>query len=219
MLGAVQMRWFISGLKESNSLWKIICSSVPLSFKTGWPRPEVDGYDGWTADRELFGLFRQIRQISIENLLFITGDVHFPYLLSYDPFINGTPFCYEAGATPLSAITLPPSSPDKTLNPTVIWSKGEFVKGAKNFGCAKVSADGSIKISFVREDGHVMFEKVLYPKAQDPKWKKLLRTMENQVCSFKKVGSIFAIAVCLFIKLYIVMFSVDNASEIRSTKA
>jgi len=172
MLGKPQMKWLLTSLKYSNALWKIVVSSVPLSFPTGFPRPEVDGYDGWTADRALFYLFGNIRETGVENLLFITGDVHFPYLLSYDPFIDGTPFCYEVGATPMSAIPLAPSKPDPTLNPTMIWSAGEFVKGPMNFGHVQVHSNGNLKIRFIKEDGVVMFEKTLVGKKSPAYWKK-----------------------------------------------
>jgi len=35
MLGEEQSIWLINSLKSSNQLWKIIVSSVPLSFPTG----------------------------------------------------------------------------------------------------------------------------------------------------------------------------------------
>jgi len=161
MLGKEQLEWFISSLERSSALWKVVASSVPLSYPTGWPRPEVDGYDGWTADKSLMVLFEKIKGTGSKNILFITGDVHFPYLVSYDPFSNGTPFCYEFGATPLCSIPLPPSKPDQSLNPTVIWSCGEFVKGPMNFGHLLVQTDGNVKVRFIRDDGHVLFEKVL----------------------------------------------------------
>jgi len=220
MLGKVQTEWLITSLRESsNTLWKIVCSSVPLSFSTGWPKPEVDGYDGWTADRQLFDMFRQIRDAGVENLLFITGDVHFPYLLSYDPFANGTPFCYEAGATPLSAIPLAPTKPVKTLNPNVIWSDGEFLKGPMNFGHAEVNTDGSIKISFIRGDGQVMFEEILHPKGGVPKWKKVLRTIDNTLCGSKIIGSIFVITLCLFVQVYSLLFRGDHTKQWSSANA
>eukprot|EP01052_Picozoa_sp_SAG31_P001089 SAG31_NODE_35_length_31836_cov_10.841352_8_plen_181_part_00 len=46
MLGRAQHDWLLRSLLESTATWKFICSSVPLSFPTGWPRPEETGYDG-----------------------------------------------------------------------------------------------------------------------------------------------------------------------------
>jgi len=217
ILGKLQCNWLISSLhNSSNGFWKIIVSSVPLSYPTGWPTPEVDGYDGWTADRELFYLFQRIRDTGVKNILFITGDVHFPYLISYDPFTMGTPFCYEAGATPFSAIPLPPSTPDDTLNPTVIWSEGAFVKGPMNFGHVQVNTDGSLKIKFIRDDGHVMFEKVLHAKREGLAWKKMIHACRNEINANATFGMILAVAVCIFFKVFYSLSPRDPAIELSS---
>jgi len=220
ILGKVQCEWLISSLKScSNDSWKILVSSVPLSFPTGWPTPEVDGYDGWIADRELFYLFQRIRNTGVRNILFITGDVHFPYLISYDPFTMGTPFCYEAGATPFSAIPLPPSKPVDTLNPTVLWCEGEFLKGPMNFGYVEVYPDGTLKIKFVRGDGYVMFEKVLYAKEEMLRWK-TVRSLFHEIKSNSMFAFIFAIVVCIFFKaLYLVSWSWRDAVKEWSSLA
>jgi len=222
ILGKVQCEWLISSLKScSNESWKILVSSVPLSFPTGWPTPEVDGYDGWTADRELFYLFQRIRDTGVKNILFITGDVHFPYLISYDPFTMGSPFCYEAGATPFSAIPLPPSTPVETLNPKVIWCEGEFVKGPMNFGYLQVNPDGTLKIKFIREDGYVMFEKMLYAKEEMPRWKKKIHTLLHKIKCNSKISFIVVIVVCILFKvLYLVSCTCrESAKELSSLAA
>jgi len=160
MLGAEQREWFFDGLSKSRSTWQIVVSSVPLSLPTG-SKVDVDGFDGWKADRKLLLFFEDVRATGVTNLLFVTGDVHYPYLMSYDPFKKGTPMFYEVGATPLSAIPLPPAEPDKTLNPTTIWTEGEFAKGPMNFGCIEISADGNLSIKFTNDVGEELFSTVL----------------------------------------------------------
>merc|ERR1719285_291456 len=105
--------------------------------------------------------FEKIRETGVVNLLFVTGDVHYPYLMSYDPFNKGSPMFYEVGATPLSAIPLPPAQPDKTLNPEIIWTDGEFAKGPMNFGYLEMSAGGDISIKFINGNGKELFSTVL----------------------------------------------------------
>jgi len=70
---------------------------------------------------------------------------------------------HEVGATPLCALTLPPSKPVKTLNPTVIWSAGEFAKSPANFGRIIVQKDGDIKIDIVDENGKALYSTKLKP--------------------------------------------------------
>jgi len=71
---------------------------------------------------------------------------------------------YEVGATPLRALSLPPTTPAKTLNPTVIWSEGVFARGPNNFGHVKVAKNGTIKIAIIAENGEELFTTSLNPK-------------------------------------------------------
>jgi len=162
ILGCEQTNWFLDGLRNSTAMWHIVVSSVPLSLPTG-SKKEVDGFDGWKADRKLLTFFEKIRDTGVVNLLFVTGDVHYPYLISYDPFDKGSPMFYEVGATPLSAIPLPPATPDKTLNPTTIWIDGKFGTGPMNFGYLEMSTEGDISIRFITGDGKELFSTELKP--------------------------------------------------------
>jgi len=71
MLGAVQKRWLMNGLRRSKATWKIIFSSSVFN-------PTVKcGADNWceyrTEGREIS---RFIRNHGIRNVVFITGDIH-----------------------------------------------------------------------------------------------------------------------------------------------
>ncbi len=194
ILGAAQLAWLLEGLSASSATWKMICTSVPLSFPTGWPRPDEtvrrpdglglppiasdrlwlpliaygrlrdgehahcslgasrakmmrpagpprapsalavcwQGYDGWSdgnsqsssgPERELLAILEHVRDAPISNVVWVSGDVHFPFCVAYDPFGSGSPLCYEIGATPIHALCLPPPAPgrqDTSLRPTVL---------------------------------------------------------------------------------------------------
>jgi alkaline phosphatase D len=93
ILGEAQLKWLLAGLSASTATWKFICTSIPLSYPTGWPRPEETGYDGWAdgkqsdnstgPEMELRGILQHIRDTPIRNVVFISGDVHFPFCISY----------------------------------------------------------------------------------------------------------------------------------------
>ncbi len=64
LLGEAQLKWVKEGIVNSKSTWKIFVTSVPLSWPTGWPKPEEKGYDGWSdegAAKEFYNLLTFIR--------------------------------------------------------------------------------------------------------------------------------------------------------------
>merc|ERR1719397_67210 len=121
-------------------------------------------YITWTADKNLLELFKKIRETEAKNLLFVTGDVHFPYFMHYDPFNSKKPFCYEIGATPLSGLPLPPSKPDATLNPTLVWTTGEFLTGPMNFGYVEMTGKGHVSLKFITNDGSELYSTEISPE-------------------------------------------------------
>ena len=174
LLGTKQLTWLLDGLKASRATWKFIATSVPLSYPTGWPRPEETGYDGWSDGQwdtisgpeiELQKIFEQIRDGPIHNVIFLSGDVHFPFCISYDPFNQGKPLVYEIGATPFHALPLPPPErgPDNTFHPTVLYADGKFGGDLFNFG--HLIIDESAKLTFIIRDvkGHSLYELKLEP--------------------------------------------------------
>lgn len=163
ILGHDQLQWLLSSLSQSKSTWKMIATSIPLSYPTGWPTPDVDGYDGWSdgkrghvggPEAELKQIFDHLRVEKIANIVFLSGDVHFPFAISYDPFHSGKPLFYEIGATPFHALCLPPpeNGPDDTFNPTVLFAQGSFGGKDFNFGQVSIADDG--EFSFHIRDRH-----------------------------------------------------------------
>ncbi len=171
MLGETQMTWLKDSLSSSKSTWKFIVSSVPLAYPTGFPQPEVDGRDSWAngADRsgyenELMQLLFFIETHDIENVVFLTGDAHWPYAISFDPDRDGEPNFYEFSNSPLSAIPLAPVNPDLTFNPNVLYAEGEFQGTLFNFGEITVAEDGTLTYKTLDIDGQVRFEVTLDPR-------------------------------------------------------
>lgn len=176
ILGDVQLQWLLDGLASSKSTWKFVASSIPLSFPTGYPTPEVDGYDGWSdgkwdhiggPEAELLKVFEHIRDKSVENVVFLSGDVHFPFALSYDPFHSGGPLFHEVAATPFHALCLPPpeSGPDNTFNPTVLYQEGSFGSKNFNFGQVNIASDGRFTFHIRDREGVSLFTLKLAPAA------------------------------------------------------
>jgi alkaline phosphatase D len=170
MLGAAQNAWLREGLTSSDSTWKFIISSVPLGYPTGFPQPQVDGRDGWADngepsgyETELMSLLYFIEANDIENVIFLSGDAHWPYALSFDPDRDGTPNFYELSASPLSAIPLAPGAVDQTFNPKVLYAEGTFQGDLFNFGQINITDDGALIFKIIDRDGTTRYELALQP--------------------------------------------------------
>jgi alkaline phosphatase D len=158
-------------LAESGTTWKFIVTSTPLSYPTGFPQPQVDGRDGWANyteksgyETELMALLFYIESQGIDNVVFLTGDTHWPFALSYDPDRDGAPNFYEFGSSPLSAIVLPPvARPDPTFNPTVLYAEGEFQGTLFNFGHIRVDDEGDLTFRVLDREGETHYEVTIEP--------------------------------------------------------
>ena len=149
MLGRQQFQWLVRSLSQSDAVWKIIATSVPLTIATGsnW---QTKGRDGWAngsiaagspGDRtgwehELLELIKTIRDRKIANVIWVTTDVHFAQVASLDPFDDGKPSSYELISGPLSAVSTKPAALDTTLHPARLYAEGEFY----NFGQVSIDA-------------------------------------------------------------------------------
>lgn len=175
ILGEKQKNWLLDGLGKSTRTWKFIATSVPLAYPTGWPRPEETGYDGWSdgnSDKisgpeiELLEIFRFIKDHNIQNVVFLSGDVHFPFCISYDPFEDGEPLAYEIGATPFHSLCLPPPErgPDESFHPNVLFAAGKFAdQSFLNFGHVEIDDDASFTFNIRDKNGASMYQLDLKP--------------------------------------------------------
>lgn len=154
MLGVAQKQWLKDVLTKSTATWKIIVSSVPLAtvggnerdpqkriYRDSWARGEADNPYGYM--RELTELATFLRERGVRNVLFLSGDHHFTNLYSYDPDGDGTPDFYEANVGPLRAGPSKGRLPEKTLNPTVLFSDA----GRATFTYGQLAIDGGGRLS------------------------------------------------------------------------
>lgn len=129
-LGADQIAWLKESLKASNATWKIICSDMPLGVVvTDWGTDIAENAangDGPPLGRELeiADLLSFINAENIQNLHFITADVHYCATNHYSPvraeFKDFNPF-WEHISGPLHAGTFAPGKMDNTFGPDQVF--------------------------------------------------------------------------------------------------
>jgi len=170
MLGAEQRRWLIESLSRSDATWKIVVSSVPISVPTAG--------DGWSDfhrkrgfHRELETILKATRDAHVENMVWITTDVHFATGFVYEPDKGFTFLEFTSG--PLSAGMFPKPDLDKSLHPRRLyyyggptpWQNASFAEARPflNFGELEVDASGALTQRIVNSDGQVIVEEKFSP--------------------------------------------------------
>ncbi len=139
-LGDVQVAWLENELKNSKAVWKVISADMPIGLNigdgtvdnipNGTPRWEAiaNGDNGVARGRELetARLLRFIKHEEINNIVWLTADVHYAAAHFYDPAKAQTkdfaPF-WEFVAGPLNAGSFGPNTTDGTFGPQVVFSK------------------------------------------------------------------------------------------------
>jgi alkaline phosphatase D len=158
LLGRAQLDWLKKGLSSSTATWKIVSSDVPLSIPTG-SRAEIYGRDAFAdgdpagaprtgSETELRELLTHLDREKVRNVVVVVTDVHFATSLRYEIDLDsdGKPLLFHELVTgPLSAVMLPPKTPDSTFAPRVLYVEG----GIFNFGFARV--DGEELVYEVRD--------------------------------------------------------------------
>lgn len=151
MLGVQQLAWLKESLANSTATWKMIVSSVPLSAPTGGPTADAFGNDGWAKgstwlasstgfEQELWDLAAFLDGRRMQNVVFLTGDLHRPLIIRYevDPNRDGDRLIFhEVVAGPLSASPRGEGEPDLDpfLRPRVLYHGG----GRMNFGFVQIA--------------------------------------------------------------------------------
>jgi alkaline phosphatase D len=178
MLGAEQLSWLKSTLASSTATWKVVVSSVPMSIPTG---SLTNGRDGWANfdqatgfERELLDILRFAQQSGIDDLVWITTDVHFAEAFRYTPFADAPDFrLLEIATGPMNAGIFPNRDFDTTLAPERLAFFGpataeavttwEQAKTWFNFGTLEIDADGTLDAAIVDLGGTRRFEVELRP--------------------------------------------------------
>lgn len=131
LMGEDQLSWLKRELSESKATWKIICSDMPIGVVVAeWGKEiyEAAANDdaGPPAGRELefARLLQYIAREDIENVHFITADVHYCASHYYDPnkatFKDFKPF-WEFVSGPLHAGAFGPNKLDATFGPQLVF--------------------------------------------------------------------------------------------------
>jgi alkaline phosphatase D len=135
-LGEQQIAWLKKELRESEAVWKVIASDMPLGLQVGdgtdeagRPRWEnAANGDGPVLGREfeIAEVLRYIKRQRIQNVVWLTADVHYCAAHFYDPrgaqFKDFDPF-WEFVAGPLNAGSFGPNALDNTFGPQVVFEK------------------------------------------------------------------------------------------------
>ncbi len=176
--------WLKDALVRSRSVWKVICSDMPIGIIVG---------DGKTADGanafengangngpalgrelEIAELLRFIKQRRIRNVFWLTADVHYAASLFYDPakaqFTEFDGF-WEFVSGPLHAASLAPGGLDNTFGPQLKWSSRP--RGSKASGpytneqyFSTVRIDGNTKVATIthcNRDGEKLWSMAFDP--------------------------------------------------------
>jgi alkaline phosphatase D len=154
LLGSKQLQWLEQNLANSSAAWKVISSDIPISVPTG-ANASILGRDGWANgnetnfssktgfERELQQLLRFLDDNNIQNIVFVTTDVHFPANILYEVDANDDGdklIFHELISGPLSAFRfgtpggVPIPKLDSTFNPKMLYEEG----GIFNFGYVQV---------------------------------------------------------------------------------
>lgn len=136
-LGEKQLTWLKTELKNSHATWKVISADMPIGLNIGDGK-DANGKDRWEAiangdngkalgrELEIAGLLKFIKRKHINNIVWLTADVHYAAAHYYDPKKaqnkDFLPF-WEFVSGPLNAGSFGPNTTDATFGPQVVFSK------------------------------------------------------------------------------------------------
>jgi len=129
-LGESQKRWLMRSLLRSNATWKVIASDMPIGIlvRDGAHFENGANGDGPVRGREfdIAEILRFIRDNGINNVVWLTADIHYTAAHYYDPnqaqFQEFAPF-WEFVSGPVNAGTFGPGTLDNTFGPEVKFMK------------------------------------------------------------------------------------------------
>lgn len=134
MMGEAQVTWLKQSLAASTATWKVIASDMPLGLLV--TDGQLNGAPAWEAwangpggplgrEHELADLLSFIKRQRVQNVVWVTADVHYTAAHFYDPktavFKDFTPF-WEFVGGPLHAGTFAPSVADPTFGCTQVFN-------------------------------------------------------------------------------------------------
>ena len=179
LLGEKQLKWLKHQLAHSKAVWKVIASDMPIGLvvRDGAERFEnMANGDGPALGRELEmkDLLRFIKRKRIENMVWLTADVHYTAAHYYDPnqaqFQDFLPF-WEFVSGPLNAGSFGPNDLDNTFGPQVKFQQAPDqanlspLAGLQFFGQVDIDAWSSeLTVTLKDINGDGLYSKTLTPQ-------------------------------------------------------
>ncbi|WP_329250894.1 alkaline phosphatase D family protein [Actinoallomurus sp. NBC_01490] len=179
IMGARQAEWLKRSLAESRATWKVIAADMPLALVV----PDADrieavaqGNNGAPLGRELqlADVLSSIKKNRVQNVVWITTDVHYTAAHYYDPakaaFQDFEPF-WEFVSGPLNAGAFGPNALDETFGPTVRFQSAppqantSPLEGYQFFGEIAISGEsGDLTVHLRDYTGKALWSVSLSPK-------------------------------------------------------
>lgn len=138
MLGEEQLDWLLTGLQDSPARWKVIGNQVIYSYLNWGFEPSftinLDSWDGYPYEQNQIA--DHIKNNSIENVVFVTGDTHSGWAFEvtnnpfekYDPETSEGAFAVEFGTTSINSS----NSNERTSTEDVLEHESKIVNSPMN---------------------------------------------------------------------------------------
>ncbi len=159
-LSRTQIQWLKRQLLSSKATWKVIASDMPLGLIV---RDGSTDFEAWAngngpalgRELELADLLRFIKNKNIQNVVWLTADVHYAAAHYYDPakaqFTDFKPF-WEFVAGPLNSGTFGPNELENTFGPQLVFqslppgtkANRPPSEGLQFFGGVKINANTKV---------------------------------------------------------------------------
>jgi alkaline phosphatase D len=183
-MGRPQVAWLLEGLKRSKATWKVIAADMPIGLGVNDGK-DANGVDRWEAianndpgepkgrEIEIARLLREIKRAGIQNVVWLTADVHYTAAHYFDPnrakFSDFNPF-WEFVSGPLNAGTFGPAPVDPTFGMQVVYQKVPAEQntaptaGLQFFGQVDIDAQTkAMTVTLKDVAGSSLFTKTLAP--------------------------------------------------------
>jgi alkaline phosphatase D len=180
-LGREQLDWLKRSLWASDATWKVVAADMPLGLIVADDDHFENGAngDGPALGRELeiAELLSFIRDQDIQNVVWLTADVHYTAAHFYDPskaqYQAFKPF-WEFVSGPLNAGTFGPNPLDNTFGPQVVFQKAPEegqsnlppTAGLQFFGQVDIDGESEVMTVALKDlDGNTLFTQEIAPEA------------------------------------------------------
>jgi alkaline phosphatase D len=131
IFGSDQARWLVDALAASRARWKLVACDQPLALVIG-DGPDPTRQEGLAQgepsasgrERELAGVLAELARRRVDNVVWVTADVHYAAAHRFDParaaVTDFRPF-WEFVAGPIHAGSFGPNALDPTFGPELMF--------------------------------------------------------------------------------------------------